>query len=378
MNRLKMSKKILHYFIEKMSVDRGIQQFSNDSDDIIYQSRLERVSRSSFTSIETTAKSVFISKNEQGAEKFSVNVEKKIKFRTLLEISAKVLGLSHIPTKIYREDGSEIRSINQLIESEVLYCSNGEPFFHPITDVYRIAILGCYNVGKTAITIQFIRNHFITEYDSTIEDSYSTSIKVDNLIALLQLFDTGGQEQFSSFHLNWMSNKEGYIFVYNTTNLESVKNLSKYINLLETIWKDKSQLIPPIIFVANQLDLLLNNSIEVEVRNEVNQQIATIIDECHQIINNINNDYENQYISNTNMNLNYNNLPTYHRIRLIETSARDNIGIQDLFQSIVREIRLQKRMIEMIQKANNSNNNNNNNSEIKNDANNQKSHCIIA
>ena len=38
----------------------------------------------------------------------------------------------------------------------------------------RLVILGCGGTGKSAITIQFLSNHFVIDYDPTIEDSYST------------------------------------------------------------------------------------------------------------------------------------------------------------------------------------------------------------
>ena len=39
-------------------------------------------------------------------------------------------------------------------------------------------MLGAGGVGKSAITVQFIQNHFVEEYDPTIEDSYRKVIWV--------------------------------------------------------------------------------------------------------------------------------------------------------------------------------------------------------
>ncbi len=38
--------------------------------------------------------------------------------------------------------------------------------------VNQLVIVGGGGVGKSALTIQLIQNHFIDEYDPTIEDSY--------------------------------------------------------------------------------------------------------------------------------------------------------------------------------------------------------------
>lgn len=34
-------------------------------------------------------------------------------------------------------------------------------------------------VGKSALTIQLIQNHFVDEYDPTIEDSYRKQVSID-------------------------------------------------------------------------------------------------------------------------------------------------------------------------------------------------------
>jgi len=37
---------------------------------------------------------------------------------------------------------------------------------------YKLVVVGTGGVGKSALTIQFIQQTFVTEYDPTIEDSY--------------------------------------------------------------------------------------------------------------------------------------------------------------------------------------------------------------
>ena len=45
--------------------------------------------------------------------------------------------------------------------------------FCRLFDVYlKVVILGAGGVGKSALTVQFVQNHFVSEYDPTIEDSY--------------------------------------------------------------------------------------------------------------------------------------------------------------------------------------------------------------
>eukprot|EP01028_Stygiella_incarcerata_P007948 TRINITY_DN331_c2_g4_i1.p1 TRINITY_DN331_c2_g4~~TRINITY_DN331_c2_g4_i1.p1 ORF type:complete len:945 (+),score=307.05 TRINITY_DN331_c2_g4_i1:57-2891(+) len=46
---------------------------------------------------------------------------------------------------------------------------------------YRLAIVGGGGVGKSSFCIQFTQNHFVQEYDPTIEDSYRKQVVIDGL-----------------------------------------------------------------------------------------------------------------------------------------------------------------------------------------------------
>lgn len=46
---------------------------------------------------------------------------------------------------------------------------------------YKLVTLGSGGVGKSAITIQFMQNHFVDEYDPTIEDSYRKQVTLSGL-----------------------------------------------------------------------------------------------------------------------------------------------------------------------------------------------------
>lgn len=70
---------------------------------------------------------------------------------------------------------------------------------------YKLVVVGGGGVGKSALTIQFSQNHFVDEYDPTIEgmcrsltsDSYRKQCSIDNEMALLDVLDTAGQEEYS-------------------------------------------------------------------------------------------------------------------------------------------------------------------------------------
>ncbi|KAL1117803.1 hypothetical protein AAG570_004118 [Ranatra chinensis] len=63
---------------------------------------------------------------------------------------------------------------------------------------YKLVVVGAGGVGKSALTIQLIQNHFVDEYDPTIEDSYRKQVVIDGETCLLDILDTAGQEEYSA------------------------------------------------------------------------------------------------------------------------------------------------------------------------------------
>ena len=53
----------------------------------------------------------------------------------------------------------------------------------------KVAVVGARGVGKSALTIRFVSNHFVQEYDPTIEDYYTKQFKVDDSYCLLGVYN---------------------------------------------------------------------------------------------------------------------------------------------------------------------------------------------
>jgi GTPase KRas protein len=65
-----------------------------------------------------------------------------------------------------------------------------------IANTYKLCIWGECGVGKTSLTIQFMKRHFVEEYDPTIEEPFSNrkQVDVDDELALVEILDTAGFE----------------------------------------------------------------------------------------------------------------------------------------------------------------------------------------
>nr|CAD7257894.1 unnamed protein product [Timema shepardi] len=54
-----------------------------------------------------------------------------------------------------------------------------------------------------------IHSYFVTDYDPTIEDSYTKQCVIDDVPAKLDILDTAGQEEFSAMREQYMRSGEG-------------------------------------------------------------------------------------------------------------------------------------------------------------------------
>ncbi|KAL1707948.1 ras family-domain-containing protein [Schizophyllum commune] len=164
---------------------------------------------------------------------------------------------------------------------------------------YKLVVVGGGGVGKSALTIQFIQSHFVDEYDPTIEDSYRKQCVIDEEVALLDVLDTAGQEEYGcgAMREQYMRTGEGFLLVYSITSRSSFEEISTFH---QQILRVKDQDWFPIVVVANKCDL----------------------------------EYERQVGMNEGRDL-----AKHFGCVFIETSAKQRINVDQAFTSLVREIR---------------------------------------
>ncbi|KAH3760849.1 Ras protein Rap 1b [Pelomyxa schiedti] len=120
------------------------------------------------------------------------------------------------------------------------------------SDEFTICVLGSGSVGKSALTISFVQNHFVEVYDPTIEDSYRKQISVDEVPCILHILDTAGQEEYSALRDRFIRNGQGFLLVFSMTSLQTFQELPPlHTKLLQV--KDVDSV--PFILVGNKIDL---------------------------------------------------------------------------------------------------------------------------
>jgi GTPase KRas len=99
-------------------------------------------------------------------------------------------------------------------------------------------------------SFKLIQSHFVDEYDPAIEDSYRKQCVIDGEVALLDILDTAGQEEYSPKREQYMRTGEGFMLVYSITSCQSFKEA---ITLQQQILRVKTNNFP-VIIVGNRCE----------------------------------------------------------------------------------------------------------------------------
>ncbi|KAG6819586.1 hypothetical protein H0H93_010470 [Arthromyces matolae] len=140
---------------------------------------------------------------------------------------------------------------------------------------YSIVILGAGGVGKSALTVRFIKDVFVEHYDPTIEgmfgpspiafmlctygyvaEEYRRTITVDGQLSSLEVLDTAGAEQFTSLNEVYIKSGRGFVLVFRQV-LLGIAMLC-----LKTIYRIKGDSEVPIVVVGTKLDLVSEREVQ--------------------------------------------------------------------------------------------------------------------
>ena len=81
--------------------------------------------------------------------------------------------------------------------------------------IYKIIIIGDAGVGKSSICIRQTTNNFADNYENTLGfGNFYTNIKYKDLIIKFEIFDTAGQEKYSSLITSLFNDASVAIIVY--------------------------------------------------------------------------------------------------------------------------------------------------------------------
>ncbi|XP_069768457.1 GTP-binding protein Rit1-like isoform X2 [Narcine bancroftii] len=102
------------------------------------------------------------------------------------------------------------------------------------------------------MTMQFISHRFLDYHDPTIEDAYKTRVRIDDESAHLDILDTAGQAEFTAMRDQYMRGGEGFIICYSITDRRSFQEAVEFKQL---IYRVRHTYDIPVVLVGNKSDL---------------------------------------------------------------------------------------------------------------------------
>ena len=163
----------------------------------------------------------------------------------------------------------------------------------------KVVLLGDQNVGKSSIAQRFCKNIFSNQHIATIGGAYlQQKVVLSNDESVkLHIWDTGGQERFRAMANLYYRDAAAAILTYDITSEETLESLKFWINELRN---NAGQEEIVLCLAGNKCDVSAD-----ERKIPINKGKA----------------FANE-----------------HKMIFYETSARDDIGIKELFNALAKKI----------------------------------------
>ena len=140
--------------------------------------------------------------------------------------------------------------------------------------LFKSIVVGDGGVGKTALTLRFSKGFFTEDYKMTIGvDFHVKTISIDTeeegqIMVKLQIWDTGGQERFSSIRPMYYRGALGALLIFDLTSYESFEHLPQWIEEIRANVKNEV----PFLLVGNKSDLVDIRAVSLEEINDFTEK----------------------------------------------------------------------------------------------------------
>ncbi|XP_034721054.1 ras-related protein ralB-B-like, partial [Etheostoma cragini] len=94
--------------------------------------------------------------------------------------------------------------------------------------LHKVIMVGSGGVGKSALTLQFMYDEFVEDYEPTKADSYRKKVVLDGEDVQIDILDTAGQEDYAAIRDNYFRSGEGFLLLFSITEHESFTATSEF------------------------------------------------------------------------------------------------------------------------------------------------------
>lgn len=116
-----------------------------------------------------------------------------------------------------------------------------------------IVVVGSAAVGKSALTLRFVRSEFIGVYEPTVEDAYRKHVETpDGEVGVVEIIDTAGTDQFRTMRELYFKNSDGFMLVCSVDQPGSIEELESIYQQIKDVKKEEAI---SLAVVANKSDI---------------------------------------------------------------------------------------------------------------------------
>ncbi|KAB8231220.1 Ras family protein [Aspergillus alliaceus] len=183
-------------------------------------------------------------------------------------------------------------------------------------DIVRVVVMGDEGVGKSALILRLCFDHFPGTHEATADDSILKTTVVDGQECVLDVIDTAGRQQYGTLIEQWIRQAQVFVLVFDVASRKSFSHIKEYYDQVREIKQaigDDSTVEPamypgppyyaPLIVVGNKNDLKRERA----VKQTEGARLARKLD--------------GEYV---------------------ETSARNNVNVEEAFNKAVRKLRVRQ------------------------------------